>query len=152
MSVVMFSLTVTALQQPAMFGPSRTAVFSARAALFAMSVGDDSGYGRPAVEVANDPDSCYLFDTKEGRKYVCTDNPEELAWHMGLEVNDLQSVNNFYPRSGEHHPARQSRHSIPKDPHALNMAGGGASSTRLSKFDCEEDITVLFNLNPFVFV
>jgi hypothetical protein len=34
-------------------------------------------------------DECYLFDTEEGRKYVCTENPEELAWHMGLEIKDL---------------------------------------------------------------
>lgn len=37
------------------------------------------------------PDECYLFDTPEGRKYVCTTNPEELAWHMGLDMRDLVS-------------------------------------------------------------
>merc|ERR1719305_1575647 len=34
-------------------------------------------------------DECFLFDTDDGRKYVCTSNPEELAWHMGLDVKDL---------------------------------------------------------------
>lgn len=38
-----------------------------------------------------DDDSCYLFDTPEGRKYVCTSEPEELAWHLGLEMKDLKS-------------------------------------------------------------
>jgi hypothetical protein len=37
------------------------------------------------------PDECYLFDTPEGRKYVCTTNPEELAWHMGLDMRELVS-------------------------------------------------------------
>jgi len=36
-------------------------------------------------------DECFLFDTPEGRKYVCTSNPAELAWHMGLEVKDLKT-------------------------------------------------------------
>ena len=37
-------------------------------------------------------DECYLFDTEdEGRKYVCTSDPEELAWHLGLEMKDLKT-------------------------------------------------------------
>lgn len=36
-----------------------------------------------------DDNECYLFDTDDGRKFVCTSNPEELAWHMGLDVKDL---------------------------------------------------------------
>ena len=43
-----------------------------------------------ASAVVNDEDTCYLFDTEEGRKYVCTENPEELAWHMGLDMSDLK--------------------------------------------------------------
>ena len=34
-------------------------------------------------------DECYLFDSPEGRKYVCTNDPEELAWNAGVEVKDL---------------------------------------------------------------
>jgi len=37
------------------------------------------------------PDECYLFDTEEGRKYVCTSDAAELAWHMGLDLRDLVS-------------------------------------------------------------
>jgi len=35
-------------------------------------------------------DECYLFDSEDGRKFVCTTNPEELAWFMGLEMKDLK--------------------------------------------------------------
>jgi len=41
--------------------------------------------------IDDEQDECYLFDTDEGRKYVCTSNAEELAWHMGLDLKDLVS-------------------------------------------------------------
>ena len=43
------------------------------------------------LQRADDFDHCYLFDSDEGRKYVCTENPEELAWYMGLDESDLVS-------------------------------------------------------------
>merc|ERR1711892_161820 len=38
-----------------------------------------------------DDGSCYLIDTDEGRKYVCTDNPQELAWMLGIDEKELTS-------------------------------------------------------------
>ena len=46
---------------------------------------------RMASPAELDEDSCYLFDTEEGRKYVCTSNPEELAWHMGIDMKDMMT-------------------------------------------------------------
>jgi len=46
---------------------------------------------KPVATGGPDDDACYLFETDEGTKYVCTSNPEELAWHMGLDVKDLVS-------------------------------------------------------------
>jgi len=43
-----------------------------------------------AEVVGPEADECYLFDTNDGRKYVCTGNPDELAWYMGLELKDLK--------------------------------------------------------------
>ena len=34
-------------------------------------------------------ESCFLFDTDDGRKYVCTESPAELAWFMGLDEKAL---------------------------------------------------------------
>lgn len=46
--------------------------------------------------VATGPDSysddnCFLFETEDGRKYVCTENPGELAWFMGVDESSLVS-------------------------------------------------------------
>ena len=38
-----------------------------------------------------DADNCYLFETDVGRKYVCTENPTELAWLMGVDEKSLVS-------------------------------------------------------------
>ena len=40
---------------------------------------------------ADDAENCYLFETDEGRKYVCTENPTELAWLMGVDEKSLVS-------------------------------------------------------------
>ena len=37
-----------------------------------------------------DAEDCFLIDTEEGRKYVCTENPSELAWFLGLEESALK--------------------------------------------------------------
>jgi len=34
-------------------------------------------------------DTCYLIDTYEGMKYVSSTKPDELAWYLGLEENQL---------------------------------------------------------------
>ena len=34
-------------------------------------------------------DTCYLFETYDGVKYVCTSEPEELAFMLGLDEKDL---------------------------------------------------------------
>jgi len=38
-----------------------------------------------------DDDQCYLFDTPEGRRYVCTEDPTELAWIMGIDMKELKA-------------------------------------------------------------
>ena len=38
------------------------------------------------MDAITEDEACYLFDTAEGRKYVCTSNPEELAVR-GLRPN-----------------------------------------------------------------
>lgn len=38
-----------------------------------------------------DDDQCYLFDTREGHRYVCTEDPAQLAWYMGLEMEELKA-------------------------------------------------------------
>ena len=50
--------------------------------------------GAIAMQVGMGPsedDSCYLIDTAEGTKYVCTSEPEELAWMMGLDLKYLKT-------------------------------------------------------------
>ena len=50
---------------------------------------------RMAVEPVNsyagpqEEDACYLFESEEGLKYVCTSKPEELAFMMGVAEKDL---------------------------------------------------------------
>ena len=41
-------------------------------------------YSGPAED-----DACYLFDTEDGTKYVCTSKPDELAFMLGLDEKDL---------------------------------------------------------------
>merc|ERR1711892_561497 len=47
-----------------------------------------------------DDGSCYLIDTDEGRKYVCTDNPQELAWMLGIDDQELVECHEDWSHTG----------------------------------------------------
>jgi len=59
----------------------------------AFMVADDHEHAREFMAAEDhaviSEDTCYLIDTDEGRKYVCTSDPEELAWHLGIDVKDM---------------------------------------------------------------
>tara|TARA_B110001452_G_scaffold237271_1_gene217025 strand:+ start:1619 stop:2161 length:543 start_codon:yes stop_codon:yes gene_type:complete len=76
--------STSAADAPKKFKPLQTLLKGGRASAAAAASDESAG------EDVDDEDACYLLDTDEGTKYVCTDEPAELAWFLGLEETALK--------------------------------------------------------------